>query len=298
MSTSDPDVLGSVGVVVVTYQSGAHIDALLDSLPLTRLAGLVVVDNASTDSTRDLLARWQGKHVDPLLLPDNVGFGAGCNAGIARLPSAATAVLVLNPDARISTADIEQLATYLKARPAVGMVAPRLFQGPAPLPSAGEVASLGHELYYVLPPTLRWGLRDRRYPPTYDRAGAVGVVEGACMLIRRSAFESAGGFDPAYFLFFEEHELARRLAGLGLETHLCPSAVADHAVGGSRDQTSMRSMPAYFSSAIRYLRVWEGPGRARVFRLLAVLSWRLLLVRRKLEPAQYRAYVEAVRQAV
>ena len=91
----------NIGAVIVTYNSASHIAACLaacanyaSQLP----AGIVVVDNASSDSTTQLAAAFPG--VTLIANPQNAGFAAAANQGFAALP-AAEAVLLLNPDARI-----------------------------------------------------------------------------------------------------------------------------------------------------------------------------------------------------
>ena len=265
--------LSDVGVVVVTYASATTVLDTLRALPLDRLGGVVVVDNDSPDATVEVVtgARLPGVR---LVRQPNAGFGAGCNRGVAELPDVAS-VLFLNPDAVLSTADLETLVTYLDDRPRCAVVGPRVRSGGEPSYSAGRLATLATELRPLLPHPLSAVGPHRRLPPDYDRSGPVGYVEGACFLVRRDALVAVGGFDERYFLYFEEMDLGRRLARAGWEVHLCADAVVDHAIGVSRAELPFAGRPHLVRSCVRYLADWEGRRAARAWVTAARASWAL-----------------------
>lgn len=267
-----PDrTLAEVGVVVVTYGSADVVGSCLASLPLAELGDVVVVDNNSPDETLRVLQDFADR-VQIVALPHNLGFGGGCNAGAQRL-SSARYLLFLNPDASIDASGLRELLRYLEAHPSVALIAPRLFRGTEPLTSAGAQSTAASELHFVLPARLKRLVGDRRLPAEYARTGAVGYVEGACMLVDAAAFRAVGGFDERYFLFFEELDLSRRLAARGLGVHLVASASAQHAVGRSRAAAPMAGRLHYWTSCVRYLRKWHGNVGAATFCAVAVLSW-------------------------
>jgi GT2 family glycosyltransferase len=70
------------------------------------------------------------------------------------------------------------------------------------------------------------------------------------MLVRREAFESVGGFDEGYWMYWEDADLCRRLVDRGWEVHFEPSAVAHHATGASG--VSARTISAFHESAARF----------------------------------------------
>lgn len=263
--------LDLVGVVVVTHNSSRDIGAALAALPAEELYGIAVVDNASTDGTPDLVASLEIAGLR-LLREPNSGFGAGCNAGIDALPLARW-ILLLNPDAVLTPDDLRILVSYALRHPDAALVAPRLWQGGKPLTSAGRVASLATELRYVVPSRLAGLLPDRQLPADRESSGPVGAVEGACMLVDATLLRSIGGFDEQFFLFFEEHDLARRIRDAGRTVHVCSQARADHAVGASREGLSVAGRDHYFESTIRYLRKWGRPGSAAILRGVATATW-------------------------
>ena len=85
-----------------------------------------------------------------------------------------------------------------------------------------------------------------------ETARDVDWVSGACMLIRRAAFEAVGGFDERYFLYWEDADLCRRLRARGHEIRYVPAAAAVHVVGTSSRTAKAASIRAFHDSAYLY----------------------------------------------
>jgi GT2 family glycosyltransferase len=292
--TADP--LREVGVVIVTYRSSRTIARTLDTLPVARVAATVVVDNASDDDTVAVIERQARPGVTEAALVDNRGFGAGNNAGVARVGPCRW-LLFLNPDAAIDAANLERLVAYLQAHPAVGLVGPRVLSHGTPVTPGGRLATLWTECRGLLPPPLARLLPDRRLPPDYARSGPVGYIEGGCMLVDAALFHEIGGFDERYFLFFEEMDLSQRMRGLGREVHLCADAWVDHDVGASRADIPYGGHPELLRSVIKYFDKWQGRRAARRYRRFGLACIWLAGVTRRVEPerlaARRRAFDDA-----
>src|SRR5262245_15301006 len=105
-------------------------------------------------------------------------------------------------------------------------------------------------------------------------------VSGACMLVRRSAFEAVGGFDERYFLYWEDADLCRRLRAHGYHVRYVPNATAVHSVGQSSKTVRARAIRAFHDSAYLYYETHVAPDSgvkrwlARV--LLSLRCWLLL----------------------
>ena len=266
--------LARTAVVIVTYRSAATIRAALDSLPLDALAATIVVDNRSDDDTRSVVCTYDVTLVENAT---NAGFGAACNTAIACLNEHGIGpdvdnVLFLNPDATIDSENLAALITYLEDNPSCALVGPRLFRDGEPLTSAGRTSSTLTELRLVAPVVLARRLPDRRHPPAYDVTGPVGYVEGACFLVRRTALSEVGAFDPRYFLFYEELDLANRLRAADWTVDLCATASASHLVAQSRSSLEDNARGHLFDSAQRYLRRWHGAPAAIAFATLHRLT--------------------------
>jgi N-acetylglucosaminyl-diphospho-decaprenol L-rhamnosyltransferase len=244
----------AVDVVVVSYNSGEHLRECVAPLALLEGVNVVVVDNASDDGCLESVADLAVERVE---LTANVGFASGCNAG-ARWGSA-PAILFLNPDARIDEASLRRLEQALGRDPGVAAAAPKIVGGDGRVeysqrrfPALRSTFARAFFLHRVAP-----GLDELvRDPSAYDEPGSPDWVSGACLLVRRTAFESVGGFDESFFLYGEDIDLARRLRDSGFDLRFEPDASAVHAGGGSAPRP--RLLPLLVASRLRYLRKHHG----------------------------------------
>jgi GT2 family glycosyltransferase len=228
-----------IAVVVVTWNSGAVLRGLLATLD----AGLgslsrqvIVVDNASSDNTV-AVARQSPVECRVVQTGHNAGYAAAINAGLAEADPY-DAVLILNPDIRLSPGCVETMYASL-ADAGVGIVVPRLHLGdgslawslrrePSLLRALGE-AALGRRAGR----RARWGetvLDEAAYtqPTTADWA------TGAIMLVSAACLTACGPWDESFFLYSEETEFALRARDRGFLTRLAPNARAVHLEGESK----------------------------------------------------------------
>jgi N-acetylglucosaminyl-diphospho-decaprenol L-rhamnosyltransferase len=96
-------------------------------------------------------------------------------------------------------------------------------------------------------------------------------ISGACMLVRRTAFDEVGGFDPKYFLYWEDADLCRRLRARGYHVRYVPCATAVHRVGHSSRTARAASIKAFHESAYLYYATHVAPGALNPKRPLARL---------------------------
>ena len=221
-----------VSIVVVSKDSGADLPVSLESAVRQRgVAGeTLLVDNASSDGSREVAARFGGA-VAILALPENVGYAAAMNAGIEA--TTGRYVLALNPDCRLEPDFAAILARRLDAPDAadVGSASGRLYRAEGPdlsrsplLDSAGiRFTASGRHFDRGAGKTA-----SGRFVREEEIAGA----SGAAGFYRRAALEDAriatGYFDADFFLYREDADLAWRLRSLGWRCLYVPSAVASH----------------------------------------------------------------------
>ena len=216
--------------VVVLHDSEPELRALLDSLD-RRLAvppQLVVVDSGSSDGG-GAAARARGAEV--IELPDNPGFGAASNAGVAAARHDVT--VLLNPDCELVDGSLAALAALARAHPQA-LHAPRLLNADGsvqrsahPLPGrpGALIAALVH------PPLLPRALRERAEPHRAGSARTVGWAIAACLAAHTATLRRLGPFDPAVHLFAEDMELCLRARTAGIPTVLHPELRLRHAGG-------------------------------------------------------------------
>jgi GT2 family glycosyltransferase len=241
---------------------------LIEQMPPTAL--VVYVDNASTDSSREIA------HCFPSVISirksRNRGFGAGCNIGATAAGAAgADYLFFLNPDTRAHWPAIAECAALLELHPEVGVV------GPLQLTLDGASTS---SLYNAWTRRIvRWTdtdvLTNRALEPLSDvafenwlrsapRFIETAYVNGAALCIRAETFFELGGFDERYFLFFEEVALCREARERGYRVGLCTAASIRHAWGGHA--TGVRSL---MWARSKYLYLLTDPVAPRLHRLRA-----------------------------
>jgi N-acetylglucosaminyl-diphospho-decaprenol L-rhamnosyltransferase len=209
-------------VYIPNFNGSAQLGRTLRGLAAqTRPADVVLVDNGSSDDSV-ALARRELPEVKVLELGENLGFGPALNRAVAAHP--ADAVILLNNDAEPEPRFVEALLDGLG--PGVDAVAGVLLQERAPelIDSAGVVADatlMGFDYLHGEPAAA-----------AATAADPLGATGGAA-LYRRQAFEAVGGFDERIFLYYEDLDLALRLAAGGGRCRLAPEARALHAYSAS-----------------------------------------------------------------
>jgi GT2 family glycosyltransferase len=223
-----------VTAVTVTYHSARTIGDALAAARRCRDAGLldlVVVDNASSDGTREILARDAG-WASVVLEPTNHGFGRGCNIGLAHVKSPYT--LFLNPDAAIEPPALRSMLDFMEQHPDAGIV------GPATLCGSRDHPLLQPTGPYPTP----WSVVHDATPFLRRSSSAVTIVPGAppmrtgwvcgaVLMIRSSLARQLRGFDRRFFLYWDEIDLCRRAEQAGYENWVLGTALAHHVVGAS-----------------------------------------------------------------
>jgi N-acetylglucosaminyl-diphospho-decaprenol L-rhamnosyltransferase len=217
-------------VVVVLHDSAAELAALLrtSDAQLDAVPQVIAVDTGPRDGGAALAAEWGAEVVERR---DNPGFGAACNAGVARARHDAT--VLLNPDCELLDGALAELARLARAHPGA-LHAPRLLNADGsvqrsahPLPGTLG-ALLGGPLHApLLPPALR----ERLEPFRAERARTVGWAIGACLAGATATLRRLGPFDPGAHLFAEDMDLCLRARAAGIPTVLHPALRLRH-IGG------------------------------------------------------------------
>jgi N-acetylglucosaminyl-diphospho-decaprenol L-rhamnosyltransferase len=259
-----------ISAVVVTHESalcvGRCLASLAEQLPS---AELVVVDNASTDASVPV-ARAAGAQV--VELPRNVGFGRGCNAGVET--ASGEHILFVNPDVTLASVAHEKLEDLLAQRP-FGLVAGRLVdeRGAAPRERPSPEPSWPAEFLTLTVGMLR--PRGLRMPLRLNRESPDGWASAALLLVARGEFERLGGFDPRFFLYYEDRDLSARYREARLPLRVTDAFVGTHVGGRSSEGDPLRVEPAgwAFLSWLQYVYIHRGERPAR---LSAAAGWRTL----------------------
>ena len=209
-------------IYIPNFNGAARLGPVLRGLgEQTRPADVVLVDNGSSDDSIEL-ARRELPEVRVVEFGENLGFGPAINRAVAEQPG--DPVILLNNDAEPEPRFVEALLDGLGE--GVDSVAGVLVQERAPelIDSAGVVADatlMGFDYLHGEPVSA------------VETAVAPLGPTGGAALYRLAAFERVGGFDERIFLYYEDLDLALRLAAAGGRCHLAPAARAIHAYSAS-----------------------------------------------------------------
>lgn len=227
-----------VEIVVVAYGSP---DLLRRALEPVAALPVTVVDNSSMPEIAALCTELGVRYLDP---GRNGGFAAGVNVALADRLRPGADVLLLNPDATISTEDVATLHRALRARHDLASV------GPSQVDDDGAAARVQ---WWLPSPGGTWlealGLARLRRDPSY--------VIGSVLLLRAEALEQVGGFDERFFLYAEEADWSYRAYRLGWRHAAVPEARAVH-IGAGTGGDARRREAHFHASQERYLRKHYG----------------------------------------
>jgi GT2 family glycosyltransferase len=218
----------AVSIVVPVHNRAALtrgcLDAVLAGLPAD--CELLVVDDASTDATPELLDGYRDS-IRALRMAENGGYARACNEG-ARA-AWGEALLFLNNDTLPEPGWLAAMRRHAGAERAA-VVGARLLYPTGSIQHAGVVFGQDgypHNLYAGLP---------AGFPPA-NRSRRLQAVTGACMLVERRAFEAAGGFDEGFLNSLEDVDLCLRIGERGGSVRYCPEAVLTHLESASRGRS-------------------------------------------------------------
>jgi GT2 family glycosyltransferase len=221
-------------VAVVSWNTRELLDRCLASLADDAQAGSIevwVVDNASGDGSAEMV-RERHPWANLIALPENIGYGRAVNLVADRVAS--PWLVVANADVEVERRAIERLVQTAEADPAAGIVAPRLM-----LPS-GETQHLAWA-FPTVRATVAQNLGPRVLPARLadqlalrgawnpDRPRRIPWAIGAFLLVRRTAWDAVGGFDPGLWMSAEDLDLGWRMRQAGWFTRYEPAAVVHHA---------------------------------------------------------------------
>lgn len=219
----------SITAIIVTHNSAGIVTEALGCItPHEDISACVVIDNASSDNTLDVIrARFPGVQI--IGNQQNKGFGVACNQALEKI--ATPFALLMNPDARINAEGISRLLSVLHDYPQAAMAAPFL---------QGDAADKSTD-------ALRFPfIHDNDTPlaiPLAKDISSVSFVSGALSLWRMQYMKTIGFFDPALFLFYEDDDVCIRTRKAGYDMLLVDGIHADHRLGLSvAESTTLRGL--------------------------------------------------------
>ena len=192
----------------------------------------IVVDNHSDDGSPAAVTD-EFPQTTVLVQSKNLGYGRAANLGLERCQG--RFVLLLSPEVTVDPQCVGRLADMLLTRPDAGAAGPRLdypdgrrdpeSRRAFPIPSTLFYQTVG--LSRLFPKSSRFGRHNMGHLPDSD-VHEMDAGSAACLMLRRSALDRVGFFDPRYFMFGEDLDLCYRLKLGGWKIFYVPGATATH----------------------------------------------------------------------
>jgi len=227
---------------------------------------VIVVDNASTDGSRNMIAR-EFPNIQLINNEKNIGFSASNNRGIRH--ARGKFVLLLNPDTEVLDGALQKTLDFMNSDPGVGVVGCKLLTESGRVqpsvrsfPSIWNLLCESTLLYLLFPKSKLFG----RYYMSYFDYNSVYDVDwlcGAFMMIRREVIDAVGMLDERFFMYSEEVDYCYRVKQAGFRVVFYPGANIIHHWGGPRTsnkrliywvhKSQLLYVQKYFSGAERLL---------------------------------------------
>jgi len=261
-----------VAVAVVSWNTRDLLRECLRSLAREERAEIWVVDNASSDGSAQMV-REQFPAIRLEALDKNIGFGAAVNLVASK--TTAAWIAPANADVALRPRALSAMLDAGRRLPRAGVVAPRL-----ELPSGATQHSV--YAFPTVPFTVLFNLGFHRrfgdrlclegyWDPSRERD--VDWAIGAFLLVRRAAWDAAGGFDEQQWMYAEDLDLGWRIRRAGYTTRYVPSAVVLHHSGAATaqawgDERTLRWLRSTYAWMLRR----RGPIRTRATALINVVG--------------------------
>jgi GT2 family glycosyltransferase len=267
----------SLQISIVTYRPDLPLlERTLDTLGIAAEAAqdervlktvhLALVDNSADRGIAERVielgrARFADTPVHVMYLHGHANIGYGAAHNLVLHGTGADYHLVLNPDAELAADALVNAIRWMDAHPDVGALAPNFSDGDGHRQYLCKryPAFLDLMLRGFAPPALQrmFARRLARYEmhdvvdanPPHEAIG-VPVMSGACMLVRRDAIDRTGGFDPRFFLYFEDFDWSVRLNAVTQSAFVPSVNVVHH--GGGAARKGVGHVRMFVSSAVRF----------------------------------------------
>ncbi len=229
----------TIGAVVVTYHtSPRQLSRCLKGLRQNKVDQIIVVDNENNQHLAPLARVFSAQYLPQ---SKNLGFAYASHAGALKLNT--DLILFINPDAIILPPAVSLAKKYLNQHPRAAVIGLKLENQTGDIePSYGRI---------VTPLSIL--TRKFKTSRPLIQPALVGWVSGAAMIIRRPAYQAAGGFDPEFFMYWEDVDLCRRLSRLDWQIVYLPGGRVRHQRGASLRGRAVKTR-LYDESADKYWR--------------------------------------------
>jgi GT2 family glycosyltransferase len=245
-------MFANLTVITVTHNGGLVIEGLLKSLPGN--VRLIVIDNASTDNTLDIV---RTVRPDAQIIRNSIGLGYGVAASQGLKAVTTEFALLANPDSLLGEEALTALLSAASDFPDAAMFGPVHKDGKGNIEASHDVTLWNRSRFGKL-----------AYDVVPQGPICVEFLSGAVNLVRMSAIRDVGYYDPEIYLYFEDDDMCLRLRNKGHSLILVANAVVTHLNGGSVRPNRYYYWEKYWN--IAWSRIYfeqKHCGRARAIKL-------------------------------
>jgi GT2 family glycosyltransferase len=276
----------TVRVIIVSWNAKADLNTCLasisDSTSDPQRVEIVVVDNASSDGSPDMVRR-EFPSVDLRETGANLGFSGGNNIALA--DNTCDYVFLLNSDATLPKGGLDTLLAWADTTPDAGLIGPKVINPDGtlqfscrrwPTPQAGLFRNVYiGKLFPQNQPAADYLMRD------FDHASPLDVdwLSGCAMLMRRACLEQVGPLDDkTFFMYCEDMDWSLRVHDAGWRVVYAPVMEVTHKIGGSSDQVAERMIVEHSRAMVRFWRKHQTffASRTPAWVTALVLPWAIL----------------------
>lgn len=255
-------------LLILQYKGFEHTSELFESitpqLPYDDSVEIVIIDNASPDGFHDLYeylekpvleeinARYlrykSGRWLHLLRSVENLGYGRGNNLGAAYAfeELKASHVWVLNNDTILYPDALTKLKEYLYLNSNAHLIGQTILDYGTRRVQA--LAGAQYNPFLAIGKRICAGQMLNSMTHEQNIEGSLDYLTGASFVITRELYEKIGLFDPMFFLYFEEIDLAKRARSLGVKLHWSPFVVIEHKEGASISPLNKSSLSEYHAT--------------------------------------------------
>ncbi|MFQ5559377.1 MAG: glycosyltransferase family 2 protein [Nitrospinota bacterium] len=278
------DVSSCLSIIIVTYNTRSVTVACIDSVlkysrGLDGSLQIVVIDNGSSDGTRDAVLKKNPK-IDYIYNTENSGFSKAVNQGINA--SRGEILAFLNSDTLLQSGIFPDIIRFFRNNPATGIMGGKIvFPDGSIQLSAWKFPNLSRELvqrvfiYRVAYRVQRF----RKYKSGFQNPVATDWVTGAFFVCRKKVFDDIGLFDENFFMYYEDTDLCKRAKNKGWEIVFNPNISLVHYDALSRKKEPGRIYLEARKSQIYYYEKHLGAFQANVLKKVVWLFMKINILK-------------------
>lgn len=275
-------------VIIVSWNCWDYLEQCIMSLEASDTAAahdIVVVDNASTDGSVELITR-RFPAVRVIENGGNAGFAAANNRALRE--TRGRYFLLLNPDTLVRSGALDTLVRFMDEHQEAWAAGPMMLNGDGSLqrggvrfPSTWNILVEALFLDRLFPRSRVFGSHRELYEDPHA-ARSVDYLQGACLIVRAAAVDKIGPLDERFFMYFEETDWCYRMKQEGGQVLYCPRATVVHFGGGETGHYDERRLVFYHQSLLMFYRKHKGTIDLMILRaalllrcLIRILVWLL-----------------------